>query len=273
MKNFHLHLVSDATGETINSVARACLVQFEGVEPIEHTWSMMRSERQLDKVIEGVRANPGIVLFTLVDEKLRVVLESRCGALGVPCIAVLDPIMRALAAFLHAEQKHLPGRQHILDNDYFARIEAMNFFMAHDDGQMVDDLDKADVVLVGVSRTSKTPTCIYLANRGVKAANVPLVSTTPPPAALEALTKPLMIGLVADANTLVQIRRSRLRMINDTEETSYTDLETVQTELTMARRLFSRHGWKVIDVSRRSIEETAATIMQMLAEKKKSAPP
>jgi regulator of PEP synthase PpsR (kinase-PPPase family) len=263
VKNFHLHLVSDATGETLAVVARACLVQFEGVEPIEHTWSMVRSERQLEKIGEAVKANPGVVLFTLVDDNLRVVLEQRCRALGVPCISVLDPVLGALAAFLHTEQRHLPGRQHLLDSSYFARIEAMNFFMAHDDGQLTEDLDKADVVLVGASRTSKTPTCIYLANRGIKAANVPLVAGVPAPPALEAL--------LTDPATLVQIRRTRLRMINDTDETSYTDLEQVREELTAARRLFSRHGWRVLDVSRRSIEETAATIMQMLQERKEKA--
>ena len=270
MKNLHLHLVSDATGETINNVARACLVQFPEVEPIEHTWSMVRSERQLRKVLDGIGANPGLVLFTFVDDSLRGVLEEGCRALGVPCIAVLDPVLGALAGFFHMTARHIPGRQHMLDSEYFARIEAMNYVLAHDDGQMTRDLDKADVVLIGVSRTSKTPTSLYLANRGIKAANVPFVPGVPLPPEVDTLSKPLIVGLTCDPNALVQVRRSRLRMINDTEETSYTDIDIVKSEVTAARQLFARHGWPVLDVSRRSIEETAAAIMQMLAERQEA---
>lgn len=270
MKNLHLHLVSDATGETINNVARACLVQFPEVEPIEHTWSMVRSERQLRKVLDGIGANPGLVLFTFVDDSLRGVLEDGCRGLGVPCIAVLDPVLGALASFFHMQARHIPGRQHMLDSEYFARIEAMNYVLAHDDGQMTRDLDKADVVLVGVSRTSKTPTSLYLANRGIKAANVPYVPGVPLPPEIETLARPLVVGLTCDPNALVQVRRNRLRMINDTEDTSYTDIDIVRSEVTAARQLFARHGWPVLDVSRRSIEETAAAIMQMLAERQET---
>ncbi len=268
----HLHLVSDATGETINAVARACLVQFEGVEPIEHTWSMVRSERQMRKVLDGIAANPGLVLFTFVDDSLRGVLEEGCRTLGVPCIAVLDPVLSALGTFFHAQARHIPGRQHALDSEYFSRIEAMNFVLAHDDGQMTRDLEKADVVLVGVSRTSKTPTCLYLANRGIKAANVPYVPGVPLPEEVMELKLPLVIGLTCDPTSLVQVRRNRLRMINDTEETSYTDIDVVRSEVASARQLFTRSGWPVLDVSRRSIEETAAAIMQILAERRETPP-
>jgi regulator of PEP synthase PpsR (kinase-PPPase family) len=271
VKSFHLHLISDATGETINVVARACLVQFEGVEPIEHIWSMVRSERQLAKILQSIEANPGVVLFTLVDDNLRGRLEERCRELGMPCIAVLDPVLGALAGYLHAQAGHMPGRQHALDSEYFARIEAMNYVMAHDDGQLTHDLEKADVVLVGVSRTSKTPTCLYLANRGFKAANVPFVPGTPLPPELETLSKPVVVGLVADPAVLIQIRRNRLRMINDTDDTSYTDPELVKNEVLQARQYFSRRGWPVLDVSRRSIEETAAAIMELVTTKKEGA--
>jgi [pyruvate, water dikinase]-phosphate phosphotransferase / [pyruvate, water dikinase] kinase len=271
VKLFHLHLISDATGETINSVARACLVQFEDVEPVEHTWSMVRSERQLHKVMDGIAANPGLVLFTLVDDRLRHMLEERCRALSVPCISVLDPVLGALGSFLRTAMRHIPGRQHVLDSEYFARIEAMNYVMAHDDGQQTRDLEAADVVLIGVSRTSKTPTCLYLANRGIKAANVPFVAGVPLPDEVEVLNAPLVVGLTCDPNALVQVRRNRLRMINDTEETSYTDIETVKAEVAEARKLFSRHGWPVLDVSRRSIEETAAAVMQMITERREKA--
>lgn len=272
MKYFHLHLISDATGETINSVARACLVQFEDVDAVEHTWTMVRSERQLQKVLDGIAANPGVVLFTLVDENLRHLLEDRCRNLNVPCISVLDPVLGALGSFLRSQMRHIPGRQHALDSEYFARIEAMNYVMAHDDGQSTRDLNNADVVLVGVSRTSKTPTCLYLANRGIKAANVPFVTGVPLPDELETLKNPLVVGLTCDPSALVQVRRNRLRMINNTDETSYTDLDTVRQEVSDSRKLFSRHGWPVLDVSRRSIEETAAAIMQMIAEKREKAP-
>jgi regulator of PEP synthase PpsR (kinase-PPPase family) len=268
MKSFHLHLVSDATGETNNAVARACFVQFEEVEPIEHNWSMIRTERQLEKVIAGIKANPGVVLFTILDKDLRKYLENACRELSVPYISVLDPVLDVLANYLHAKARNLPGRQHALDAEYFARIEAMDFVMAHDDGQALVDLSKADVVLVGVSRTSKSPTCIYLGNRGIKAANVPLVPGLKLPEELDNLEGPLIIGLTNDPNVLVQIRRNRLRMLNETRNTEYIDPEAVKAEVAAARRLFSERGWPVLDVSRRSIEETAAAIMQMVAERR-----
>jgi hypothetical protein len=270
MKTFHLHLVSDATGETINSVARACLVQFEDWQAVEHVWSMIRTERQIDKVLAGVEANPGVVLFTLVDGKLRDKLQAGCRAAKVSCIPVLDPVLGALSGYLHAESRNLPGRQHALDAEYFARIEAMNFTLAHDDGQMTRDIDTADVVLVGVSRTSKTPTCLYLANRGLKAANVPIVPGVKLPPELDTLERPLVVGLTHNPDALVALRRNRLRMLNETTETDYTDPDAVKAEIAAARRLFVSRGWSVLDVSRRSIEETAAEIMQLYHERRDS---
>ncbi|MBI3453035.1 MAG: kinase/pyrophosphorylase [Rhodospirillales bacterium] len=271
MKRFHIHLVSDATGETINAIARACLVQFENVEPVEHVWSMVRSERQLDKVLAGVGANPGVVLFTLVDEKLRNPLLASCRALNVPCIPVLDPVLAALAGYLNARMTNLPGRQHALDAGYFARIEAINYVMAHDDGQATHDLEQADVVLVGVSRTSKTPTCIYLANRGVKAANVPFISGCPLPPEIDELKKPLIVGLTNDPTALVHVRRNRLTMLNEGRDTQYTDIDSVKAEVAAARRLFNERGWPILDVSRRSIEETAATILELVNRRRETA--
>ena len=186
LKQFHLHLVSDATGETINSVARACVAQFDQVQPIEHFWNLVRTTRQLEMVIEGIKDNPGLVMFTLVDEKLRRRLQETCRELQVPCIPVLDPLINALAAYLGLESQSQPGRQHMLDAEYFGRMDAMDFALAHDDGQSTWDLHEADVILMGVSRTSKTPTCIYLANRGIKAANVPFVPGCPLPPELRA---------------------------------------------------------------------------------------
>jgi regulator of PEP synthase PpsR (kinase-PPPase family) len=264
MKTFHLHLVSDATGETVSSVARACLVQFENVQPIQHLWWLVRTQGQVERVIAGIEANPGLVLFTIVDTGVRAVLEEACKHLHITCIPVLDPAMVALAGFLEEEVHATPGRQHVLDAEYFKRIDAMQYTLAHDDGQLVDDLDDADVILIGVSRTSKTPTCMYLANRGLKAANVPLVPGVALPPSVFTAKRPLIVGLTKDPKSLSDIRRNRLRFLNQ-EETDYADVDKVREEVNNARRLFARHGWPVIDVTRRSIEEASATILQLYA--------
>ena len=265
MKRFHLHLVSDATGETINSVARAVIAQFADVEAVEHFWSLVRSERQIDNVLSGVGENPGIVLFTLVDNVLRERLERGCRDRNVPIVPVLEPVVEAMSAHLDLEARGTPGSQHLLDAEYFSRIDAMHFVLSHDDGQMQDDLENADVVLVGVSRTSKTPTCFYLANRGIKAGNVPLVPGSELPREFTRLVHPVIIGLTISAERLVEVRRNRLRMLNQGEETDYVDFEQVSDEVLTARRMFSKHKWPTIDVTRRSIEEVAAAIMQLMA--------
>jgi hypothetical protein len=262
MTSHHLHLVSDATGETINSVARACLVQFRGIDPEEHVWSLVRTRAQMDRVVAGVRRNPGPVLFTLMSEELRQRLVDGCRDLGVPCIPVLDSVIHALGAYFGVEISGKPGLQHVMDSEYFARIEAMNYTLSHDDGQSTTQLKDADVILVGVSRTSKTPTCIYLANRGIKAANIPYVPGIPLPQDLFRVQGPLVVGLTKEPSRLVQVRRQRLNLLTDESgETDYVDLESVKHEVAEARKLFNRRGWPVIDVTRRSIEETAATIM------------
>jgi regulator of PEP synthase PpsR (kinase-PPPase family) len=262
---FHVHLVSDATGDTVHSVARACLVQFEGAEAIEHIWSMVRTKSQIDRVIAGVAANPGIVLYTLVNESLRAPLVDGCRKLQVMAIPVLDPVIGALGTFLGRQSRGLPGQQHLLNTEYFQRIDAMTFALNHDDGQSAWGLDEADVVLVGVSRTSKTPTCLYLANRGIKAANVPIVPNMTIPPELFTATRPLIIGLTNDPERLIQVRRNRLSMLHQDERTDYTDIDAVRAEVTAARRLFAEQHWPVIDVTRRSIEETAAAILKLIA--------
>ncbi len=265
MTRFHLHLVSDATGDTVHSVARACLVQFEGAEAVEHIWSMVRTKNQIERVITGVEANPGVVLYTLVNETLRQPLVEGCRRLQVPAIPVLDPVIGALASFLGRQSRGLPGQQHLLDSEYFQRIDAMTFALNHDDGQSAWGLDEADVILVGVSRTSKTPTCIYLANRGIKAANIPVVPGMPLPPELFAAKRPLIVGLTNDPERLIQVRKNRLTMLHQEDRTDYTDIEAVRQEVAQARRLFAEHHWPVIDVTRRSIEETAAAILKLLA--------
>jgi regulator of PEP synthase PpsR (kinase-PPPase family) len=265
ISRFHLHLVSDSTGETVHSLARACLAQFEGVHAVEHVWSMVRTRSQTERVIDGVKANPGVVLFTLVNDALRQLLQQECSRLEVPVIPVLDPIIGALASYLGRRSRGLPGRQHLLDKEYFGRIDAMIFAINHDDGQASWGLSDADVCLVGVSRTSKTPTCLYLANRGIKAANVPFVPGVPLPLELTEAKLPLIVGLTNDPERLIQVRRNRLDVLHQNHGTGYTDVDAVRAEVREARRAFVERHWPVIDVTRRSIEETAAAIMKLLA--------
>ena len=267
-KVFHIHLVSDATGETLNAIAKAATAQFEGVEVKDHFYALVRSQRQLQRVMEHIREEPGLVFFTVVNPELRRELESRCRQLGIPCQGVLDaPIATLRKFFGDLAETHKPGGQHEVDQRYLHRIEALNFAIAHDDGQSADMLNDAEVVLVGASRTSKTPTCVYLAIRGVRAANVPLVPNIPPPPQLLAAQNPLVVGLWASPDRLVQIRRHRLSVLGEVRDTSYVDLETVRAEVAATRQLFEQHGWPAIDVSRRSVEETAATIMNLLTDR------
>ncbi|MFA5040860.1 MAG: pyruvate, water dikinase regulatory protein [Bdellovibrionales bacterium] len=263
---FHIHLVSDSTGETIESLARACLAQFEAVDVKKHNWSLVRSQLLLKTTLDGIRDNFGLVLYTFVDEKLRATLEDFCHKNGIPCISILRPVLRGMISLFGKEPTHNPGRQHALDDDYFARIAAMDFAIAQDDGQGRGNLEEADVVIIGVSRTSKTPTCIYLAGRGIRAANVPFVLDHEMPDFSE-LKKPLIVGFTKDVDSLVAIRRNRLKMLKEDPDTPYTDPEKIRVELQEARRLFARLNCPVIDVSRKSIEETAAEIMMLLSRK------
>ena len=259
----NLHLVSDATGETNHQVARACLVQFGDIRTNEHVWTLVRTPAHIEKILASATENPGPVLFTLVDPELRRILQDGCQRINVPCVSILDAVVDTLSAYLGtAIARPRPGGQHELDAAYFDRIEAMNFTIAHDDGQMAQTLHEADIVLLGVSRTSKTPTSLYLANRGYKTANIPIVPSVDLPAELFQLTDPFVIGLTNDPNRLIQVRQNRILMLNQRDNTDYVNLEQVRQEVQNARRLFAKHGWPVIDVTRRSIEETAAAVLQ-----------
>lgn len=260
---FHLHLVSDSTGETLITVARAVAAQYEGISAIEHVYPLVRSTTQLERVISEIETAPGIVLYTLVEPELAGRLEEACRNTGSPHLSVLAPVHALLQSYLGAHSTAKPGAQHMLNAEYFKRIDAMNFTLMHDDGHLPQDLEEADVILVGVSRTSKTPTAIYLANRGVKTANVPLIPGVPPPAVIETATKPLVVGLVASPERIVQIRQNRLLSLKADDDTSYVDREAVAEEIAMSRRLCARHNWPIIDVTRRSIEETAAAILDL----------
>jgi len=267
---FHLHLISDATGETLLTVARAAAAQYTAVAPVEHMHPLVRAPKQLDRVLNELEEAPGIVLYTLLDRELAARLEKKCKELGLPCLSILGPVLQLFQSYLGGEERPRVGAQHTLNAEYFKRIDALNYTMLHDDGQHTDDLEDADVVLIGISRTSKTPTSIYLANRGVKTANVPLIPGVPVPPRLETLHHPLVVGLTASPERIVQIRQNRilgLRAEHDAEQ--YVDRQAVADEITFSRKLCGRHNWPIIDVTRRSIEETATAVLALLADRRR----
>jgi regulator of PEP synthase PpsR (kinase-PPPase family) len=266
---FHLHLVSDATGETLNTVAKAAAAQYADFRPIAHIYALVRTPSQLNRALREIEAQPGIVLFTLINPEIRKHLEQQCEAMSVPCLSILDPIISILSQYLNATSRPQVGGQHALNSDYFRRIDALNFTMAHDDGQAPDDIGKSDVILLGVSRTSKTPTSIYLAQRGVKTANIPIVPGIPVPRQLFEARGPLIVGLIASAERIAQIRRHRLLSLKESRSTDYVDPRLITDELMAMKTLCSNNDWPMIDVTRRSVEETAATILNMLSASKR----
>jgi regulator of PEP synthase PpsR (kinase-PPPase family) len=267
---FHLHMISDSTGETLITVARAVAAQYSNVSPVEHVYPLIRSQKQLDRVLAEIEEAPGIVLFTLLEKDLVERLEAKCQEINIPSLSIIGPVMQLFQAYLGTETSRRVGAQHTLNAEYFKRIDALNYSMMHDDGQHVDGLEEADVVLVGVSRTSKTPTSIYLANRGVRTANVPLVPGIPIPRQLETLKKPLVVSLHATPERLIQIRQNRLLGIGaKTDDDSYIDRQSVTEEVAFSRKLSAKYDWPLLDVTRRSIEETAAAIMKLLADRQR----
>jgi len=258
---FHVHLVSDSTGETLVAMMKASTAQFRNATALEHLHTLVRSEKQMQSTLDEIEAKPGIVLYTLVNEERRKLLESRCAQLNIPAISILDPTLSMLGRYLGSAMISEVGAQRTLDADYYNRIEALDFAMAHDDGQNVAGLKNADIVLLGISRTSKTPTCIYLANRGFKAGNIPLVPNSPLPTILDGFENPFIVGLVASPDRIVQIREQRLMGLKQDEQTDYIDVDRVRDEMREAKRMFLKKGYKVIDVTRKSIEETSAQII------------
>jgi [pyruvate, water dikinase]-phosphate phosphotransferase / [pyruvate, water dikinase] kinase len=267
---FHLHLISDSTGETLITVARAASAQYSKVQPVEHVYPLVRTQKQLDRVLAEIGEEPGIVLYTLLEDDLVESLEKHCRELSLPCLSILGPVLQLLRSYLGTETSHRVGAQHTLNAEYFKRIDALNFTMLHDDGQHLDGLEEADVVLVGVSRTSKTPTSIYLANRGVKTGNVPLVPGVDVSRHVEQLTRPLVVGLYASPERIVQIRQNRLLGLKaHHDDDQYIDRKAVAEEVAVSRKLCAKHSWPSIDVTRRSIEETAAAVLSFLAERRR----
>ena len=267
---FHLHLVSDSTGETLITVARAVAAQYANVTPVEHVYPLVRSQKQLDRVLSEIEESPGIVLFTLLEKDLVGRLEAKCQAINVPSLSIIGPVMQLFQAYLGAPTTGRVGAQHTLNAEYFKRIDALNYTMMHDDGQHVEGLEEADVILVGVSRTSKTPTSIYLANRGIRTANVPLVPGIPIPRQLESLKKPLVVSLHATPERLIQVRQNRLLSIGaGSGNDDYIDRQAVADEVAFARRLCAKFNWAQLDVTRRSIEETAAAILKLFTDRQR----
>jgi regulator of PEP synthase PpsR (kinase-PPPase family) len=266
-----IHLISDATGDTLNAMARAAVAQFDEAHITYHRWSLVRSRLQLHRVLEGVQSEPGPILCSVVDEGLRSEIDAFAERSGIRLVHILDPVLAVLQEQFGIPSKHKPGRQYVLDADYFRRIDAMHYVISHDDGQATRGLAEADVVLVGVSRSSKTPTCFYLANRGIKAANVPLVPGIEPPELLNDPGCPV-VGLTIDPRSLIEIRRHRLKLIGtgtgpaflQRDSGDYVDYESVEKELLWAKRFCTARGWPTIDVTRRSIEETAATVLKLM---------
>jgi [pyruvate, water dikinase]-phosphate phosphotransferase / [pyruvate, water dikinase] kinase len=261
---YHLHLVSDATGETLTTIAKAASVQYANIRAIEHVHPLVRTPRQLSRVLKEIEQAPGIVLYTVVNRELGASIEQRCLELNVPCLAVLQPIMQVYESYIGAPQTPTVAGQHVLDADYFRRIDALNFTMRHDDGLLPEDLNEADVVILGISRTSKTPTSIYLAQRGFKTANVPIVPSIPLPPALSEKHSAFVVCLVAQADRIAEVRRNRAMVLGDRNLDTYVDRDTILAEIAHSRRICARQGWPVIDVTRRSVEETAATIIKLL---------
>lgn len=259
---FHVHLVSDSTGETLVAMMKASTAQFRNATALEHLHALVRSESQMEKTLQDIAAKPGVVLYTLVNEDRRKMLKDYCGKLNIPAISILDPTLSMLGRYLGSAMISEIGAQRTLDAEYYGRIEALDYAMAHDDGQNVTGLKTADIVLLGISRTSKTPTSIYLANRGYKTGNIPLVPGAPLPTILDGFTKPFIVGLVAAPDIIVQIRQQRLVGLKQNEQTDYIDADRVRDEMRQAKRMFVKKGYKVIDVTRKSIEETSAQIIK-----------
>jgi regulator of PEP synthase PpsR (kinase-PPPase family) len=271
-RHFHLHLISDSTGETLIAASRAVSSQFENTSAVEHIHSFVRNRNKLQEVMTEIDTNPGIVLFTIADDSLSKYLQETCRKMGIPCVSILEPIFNAFQTYLGTTKSRKSGAQHELNSDYFNRIEALDFTLLHDDGALPDDINEADIILLGISRTSKTPTSIYLANRGIKTVNYPLVTTSAVPEKIVSATRPLVVALIATTDRIQQIRQNRqLAQNNMADSFNYTNRAAISEELAMTRKLCIRHGWNIIDVSRKSIEETAAEILELLQEFRKTS--
>ena len=264
-EKYNVYLVSDSTGETLDRIFLSLKSQFANFEYEKKEFAFVRTEQQIDKIIkECINLNNSLILYTIVETKLAKYISSQSEKNNVPCFGILGNLILSFSKLLNQKAIHKPSAQHVLDDDYYKRIEAIQFTMAHDDGNKVDDINNADVILLGVSRTSKTPTSIYLANRGYKTINIPLVLDQRLPADLTSNNKACVIGLVADPDRLADIRRNRVAIMKDHKLKEYTDLEFIKKEVVDSKNLFKKNNWPVIDVTRKSVEETAASILKII---------
>lgn len=270
-KIINIHLISDSTGETLGAMSRAVISQFKGVESNEFMWSLVRTKRKMLEVIEKIKIEGGIVLYTILSQDLLEILLSECKKNQIATIPALDEIIEKFSKYIGQNIINKPGRQHILDQDYFKRIEAINYTISHDDGQKIDGLEEAEIVIIGPSRTSKSPTCIYLSHRGLKAANIPFISGIELPEKLFKLKNTLIIGLTINSEALIQIRKNRVKILGQDIKSGneYIDYESVDREVKEARKHYFKNNWPIIDVSKKSIEETAAAIIEKYYEFKK----
>jgi len=268
-EKYNVYLVSDSTGETLDRIFLSLKSQFANFEYEKKEFAFIRTEQQIDKIIkECKKVNNSIILYTVVETKLAKYLANQSEIFTVPCFGVLGNLILNFSKLLNQKAIHKPSAQHVLDEEYYKRIEAIQFTMSHDDGKKIDDLSVADIILLGVSRTSKTPTSIYLANRGYKTVNIPLVLEQRIPEDLYTNKTSCIIGLIADPERLSDIRRNRVAIMQDQNLKEYTDLEFIKKEVEDSKKLFKKNSWPIIDVTRRSVEETAASILKIIEIKK-----
>ena len=267
-KKVNLHLISDSSGQTVIYASRSAMAQFKDVEVKEYVWPMVRSQASLERVVNSIKQHPGIILYTFADKNLRDVLKTNCRKLKLPCIAILGKVIKEMSSYLGVGAEAVIGGQHIMGDDYFDKVDAIEFTLRHDDGLGFSGIDDADIILVGASRTSKSPTCVYLAYNGYKAANVPYVHGLELPPILFEVKKPLIVGLTINPNRLVEIRQNRFLSLQQRGNNDYIDREKIITECREAKKIFIENGWPCIDVTRRSIEETSASIIKLYSEKK-----
>ena len=265
-RDLHLHLISDSTGETVHQFARAALAQFPNTDITEHIWTLVRNRAHIDAIERNLQKNPGVVLFSVVNTEVREMLERLCKKNGIPNLSILDSVVELFSNVLGTKQSLLAGAQHKLDTAYFNRMAAVEYAVVHDDGLNIESLDDADMLLVGVSRTSKTPTSMYLGHRGFKVANYALVPSVPFPIEKLPNKNIFIVGLTTDPKRLMQVRKTRLQHLTGSSNTDYADIDTITNEVREARKLFNKHNWPVIDASRRSVEEIAASIIHLYRE-------
>ena len=269
-EKYNVYLVSDSTGETLDRIFLSLKSQFANFTYEKKEFAFVRTEQQIDKIIqECISLNNSLILYTIVETKLAKYISKKSEKNNVPCFGILGNLILSFSKLLNQKAIHKPSAQHVLDDDYYKRIEAIQFTMTHDDGKKIDDIDSADVILLGVSRTSKTPTTIYLANRGYKTINIPLVLNQKIPESLTLNKRVCVVGLVADPERLSDIRRNRVAIMNDHNLSDYTNIESIKREVNDSKNLFKKNNWPIIDVTRRSVEETAASILKIIEIKKK----